>query len=69
MATNADYCKRYRKCMFNCDGRVQQTPAFIPLLQPDTKSLNDKEIVNNEFDDFFDQMNERYSNRMNNFYG
>lgn len=56
MATNADYCKTYRKRIYNFEGRVQQTEVPIPS-QHEPDVIADVEMMNNEVNDFFAAMN------------
>ena len=58
MATNAAYCKTYRKRIYNFEDRVQQTATPTPPLQHDSNVNADAEMMNNEVYDFFDKMND-----------
>ena len=63
MATNAAYCKRYRKRTYNFEGRVQRTaaPPSPPSSRPPQHESNvnaDAEMINNEVNDFFHKMND-----------
>ena len=57
MATNAAYCKTYRKRIHNFEDHVQQTATPTPHLQHDSNVNADAEMMNNEVYDFFDKMN------------
>jgi hypothetical protein len=68
MATNAAYCKTYRKRIYNFDGHVQQTATPIPPAQHDSyvdvDADADAEIMDNEVNDFFDEMNDINGNQI-----
>lgn len=64
MATNASYCKAYRKRIYNFDGLVQQTVTPIPFPQHDSNVNADDQMVDNEVNDFFDKMNDLNGNQI-----
>jgi hypothetical protein len=64
MATNAAYCKTYRKRIYNFESRVQQTPTPIPPPQHDSNVNADAKMMNNEVNDFFDEMNDINGNQI-----
>ena len=45
MATNAAYCKTYRKRTYNFEDRVQQTATPTPPLQHDSNVNADAEMM------------------------